>query len=45
MAFGSSSSQDGFTPLMLAAMQGHGDCVCLLLEGGADKVVKDNVRL
>jgi hypothetical protein len=30
---------------MCAVSKGHADCVCLLLEVGADKETKDNVRV
>ena len=36
--------QDGITALMSSAVHGHSDCVRLLLEGGADKLVKTDVR-
>jgi hypothetical protein len=34
----------GFTALMGAARNGHTDCVRLLVDGGADKKLKDEVR-
>ncbi len=37
-------AQIGWTALMFAARAGHTECVRLLLELGADKVVKDYVR-
>ena len=37
-------AQDGRTALMFAAENGHADCARLLLDAGADKVAKDNVR-
>ncbi len=37
-------SQCLYTPLILAAAHGHADCVNLLLEAGADKDARDEVR-
>jgi hypothetical protein len=37
--------QDGRTALILAAAFGHADCVRVLLDAGADKNVKSNVRV
>ena len=37
-------SQYGYTVLILAADHGHADCVRLLLDAGADKNAKGNVR-
>jgi ankyrin repeat protein len=37
-------AQDGFTPLQKAAWHGHLECARLLLERGADKEAKGNVR-
>ncbi len=34
----------GSTALMTAAEKGHADCVRLLVDVGADKEAKDNVR-
>jgi ankyrin repeat protein len=45
MLFGLFISQLGITALMLAAHKGLTDCVRLLLEHGADKDAKGNVRL
>ncbi len=36
--------QNGFTALIHAAMRGHIECVRLLLDAGADKEGKDEVR-
>ncbi len=36
--------QDGRTALMCAADIGYADCVRMLLDAGADKEAKDNVR-
>ena len=38
------STQSGYTALFWAARRGHADCVRVLLEGGADKEAKDEVR-
>ncbi len=38
-------AQYGQTPLYMAAMSGHASVVTLLLERGADKEAKDEVRL
>jgi ankyrin repeat protein len=37
-------AQMGFTALMMAAEDGHIDCVRLLLDAGADKNAEENVR-
>ena len=37
-------SQGGWTALMRAAIEGHADCVRLLLDAGADMDAKHNVR-
>ena len=37
-------AQEACPALILAASNGHTDCVRLLLEGGADKEARDNVR-
>ncbi len=37
-------AQDGRTALILAARWGHADCARLLLDAGADKEVKSDVR-
>jgi hypothetical protein len=39
-----SGSQCGYTALMEAAQWGHAECVRLLIDAGADKDAKDNVR-
>jgi ankyrin repeat protein len=39
-----SDSQGGFTALMFAASSGHADCVRLLIDAGADKEIRNNVR-
>ena len=41
---GESDSQNGWTALMRAAEHGRADCVRLLIDSGADKDAKDNVR-
>jgi hypothetical protein len=38
------SWQEGTTPLSFAAINGHADCVRLLLDAGADKNAADGVR-
>jgi hypothetical protein len=38
------AAQDGWTALMCAARFGHADCARLLLDAGADKNAKSNVR-
>ncbi len=38
-------TQDGYTALIHAASNGHAACVRLLLDAGADKEAKDNVRV
>ncbi len=38
-------SQGGWTALMRAAIEGHADCVRLLLDAGADKDARHNVRM
>ena len=42
---GEFDSQDGNTALILAAEQGHADCLRLLIDAGADKDAKDRVRV
>ena len=37
-------AQDGYTALIFAAMHGRADCVRLLLDAGADKDAKNEVR-
>jgi ankyrin repeat protein len=37
-------AQDGWTPLHYASWSGHVDCARLLLERGADKNAKNEVR-
>ena len=37
-------SQDGCTALIEAAWSGHADCARLLLDAGADKEARDDVR-
>ena len=37
-------AQRGYTPLILATMDGRADCARLLLDAGADTEVKDQVR-
>jgi hypothetical protein len=39
-----SNLQSASTPLVDAAQYGHAECVRLLLESGAEKEAKDNVR-
>ena len=41
----SNKTQDGDTALSLAAVQGRTECVRLLVECGADKEAKNNVRV
>ena len=36
--------QDGSTALIIAAANGHADCVRLLLDAGADANARDGVR-
>jgi hypothetical protein len=38
-------TQSGRTALIQAAQNGHTDCVRLLVQAGADKDAKDNVRV
>jgi hypothetical protein len=38
-------AQRGMSALIRAASEGHTDCVRMLLEGGADKNIKNNVRV
>ncbi len=38
-------AQSGLTAVMYAAAHGHLDCARLLLDAGADKNAKDNVRI
>ena len=45
MSGGGSDSQDGWTALMWAAERGHADCVQLLIDAGADKDVRNEVRV
>jgi hypothetical protein len=40
---GESNSQDGSTPLILAARNGRADCARLLLEAGADRDATNKV--
>ncbi len=42
--FGQSDSQDGNTALIRAARKGHTDCARMLIDAGADKEAKDEVR-
>ena len=42
---GSLRAQDGRTALIYAAANGHADCARLLLDAGADKEAKCNVRV
>jgi ankyrin repeat protein len=42
---GESISQSERTALIFAASRGHVDCVRLLIDAGADKDAKDNVRV
>ncbi len=44
MAFILMMAQDGFTALIFAARKGSMNCVRLLLDAGADKEAKCNVR-
>jgi ankyrin repeat protein len=37
--------QDGTTALMFAAQRGHAECVRILLQSGANKEAKNQVRL
>ncbi len=37
--------QNGYTALIEAAHKGHADCVRLLIDAGADKDAKDEVRV
>ena len=39
------SPQDGSTALIHAAASGHADCALLLLDAGADRNIKNNVRV
>ena len=41
---GESDSQSGYTALIEAASRGHADCVRMLVDAGADKDARDNVR-
>jgi ankyrin repeat protein len=41
---GGSDAQNGYTALMLAAENGHIDCVRLLVDAGAGKEAKSTVR-
>jgi hypothetical protein len=41
---GGSDSQNGNTALMWVAARGLADCMRLLIDAGADKEAKDNVR-
>jgi ankyrin repeat protein len=42
---GKSDSQNGWTALIRAAERGRTDCVRLLIDAGADKDVRNNVRI
>jgi ankyrin repeat protein len=42
---GESDSQRGTTALILAAVNGRADCARLLIDAGADKEAKNNVRV
>ncbi len=42
---GDSDSQDEYTALLLAAREGHANCLRLLLDAGADKDVKSKVPI
>jgi hypothetical protein len=42
---GASDSQDGRTALIYAAQYGRTDCVRLLIDAGADKEARNNVRV
>ncbi len=44
MCGGESDSQSGCTALAYAAKTGHADCVRLLIDAGADKDIKNDVR-
>ena len=44
MGCGESDSESGQTALLLAAGSGHTECVRLLIDAGADKNAKNNVR-
>ena len=44
MCGGESKSQGGWTALLNAALHGHADCLKLLIDAGANKDAKDNVR-
>jgi ankyrin repeat protein len=37
-------TQDGWTALIVAAQNGHFDCIHLLVDAGADKEAMSNVR-
>ena len=41
---GEFDSQTGWTPLISTAAKGHAECARLLIDAGADKEVKNNVR-
>ena len=41
---GGGAAQFGSTALIYAARDGHADCARLLLDAGADKEAKNNVR-
>ena len=41
---GGFDAQYGLTALIWAAAEGHAECVRLLIDAGADKDVKNNVR-
>jgi hypothetical protein len=43
LTFADSNAQNGYTPLIWAAWNGHADCARLLLDAGADKEAKCNV--
>ncbi len=44
VACGNMHAQGGYTALICAAIHGHADCVSLLIDAGANKEAKTNVR-